>query len=404
MSARWSTTGSATVAMVLLWSGWAAAQGTSVRSLGGAPADKGTGTRGESSPGAEGASSPGGLYGMDTGGAAASSADETISSDPSVPEMHTVKKGDTLWGLCQGYFQDPWRWPRLWAENPLITNPHWIFPGDVVRLQSGPSGSGAAALPAALGPAPPVAASEFGGGLKRSALASPTGVALREIGFVDPRQLADGARITGSREEKIMLSTGDQAYITAAADRPLRAGERYTIYVADQDHPVRRPDTGEILGYIVRVYGDVLVDQITESGMARGTLVDLTGPVERGFLVGPLYRQFRNLEPQAASASGETRIVDALQPNKLLGYQMFVVVDRGKAAGVEPGNRLFVIRRGDGYSRLLETLPAFDPSYPKEVVGELVVVDVRENLAVAWVLRSSKEMRVGDVAEMRRGY
>jgi nucleoid-associated protein YgaU len=39
-----------------------------------------------------------------------------------------VQKGDTLWSLCSKYFNDPWRWPRLWAANPVITNPHWIFP------------------------------------------------------------------------------------------------------------------------------------------------------------------------------------------------------------------------------------------------------------------------------------
>src|SRR5262245_14017322 len=71
--------------------------------------------------------SGGGIYGVerDQGGGPAEP-EPSVSSD--VPELHTVKKGDTLWGVCQVYFQDPWRWPRLWAENPLITNPHWIFP------------------------------------------------------------------------------------------------------------------------------------------------------------------------------------------------------------------------------------------------------------------------------------
>jgi hypothetical protein len=45
-----------------------------------------------------------------------------------------VQHGDTLWDITGYYFQNPWRWPAVWGHNPQITNPHWIFPGDQVRL------------------------------------------------------------------------------------------------------------------------------------------------------------------------------------------------------------------------------------------------------------------------------
>ena len=47
-------------------------------------------------------------------------------------------------------------------------------------------------------------------------------VLLRETGFIDIKALAESARITGSKEEKIMLATGDQAYVGFTKDRPLR--------------------------------------------------------------------------------------------------------------------------------------------------------------------------------------
>jgi nucleoid-associated protein YgaU len=52
-----------------------------------------------------------------------------------VPPLHTVKKGDTLWDICDTYFANPWQWPRVWSYNPDILNPHWIYPGEVVRLK-----------------------------------------------------------------------------------------------------------------------------------------------------------------------------------------------------------------------------------------------------------------------------
>src|SRR5262249_16330124 len=44
----------------------------------------------------------------------------------SVPGLHQVRRGDTLWDLCSGYFQNPWLWPKIWSYNPQIQNPHWI--------------------------------------------------------------------------------------------------------------------------------------------------------------------------------------------------------------------------------------------------------------------------------------
>src|SRR5262249_38421501 len=64
-----------------------------------------------------------------------SSADDSDLRRPLVtPEFHTVSRGDTLWDITGYYFSNPWRWPRVWGMNPQITNPHWIYPGDRVRL------------------------------------------------------------------------------------------------------------------------------------------------------------------------------------------------------------------------------------------------------------------------------
>src|SRR6266702_3103461 len=46
------------------------------------------------------------------------------------PTVYVVKKGDTLWGLSDRFIKDPYYWPNLWANNPIITNPHLIFPGE----------------------------------------------------------------------------------------------------------------------------------------------------------------------------------------------------------------------------------------------------------------------------------
>lgn len=48
---------------------------------------------------------------------------------------HVVKKGDTLWDLAKEYLKDPFRWPDVFLRNTdIVENPHWIYPGETIRI------------------------------------------------------------------------------------------------------------------------------------------------------------------------------------------------------------------------------------------------------------------------------
>jgi hypothetical protein len=127
-------------------------------------------------------------------------------------------------------------------------------------------------------------------------------------------------------------------------------------------------------------------------------------PVERGYFVSPVVKKFRRIEPRPSAVNLEASIVASLSPMNMLGPETFVVLNRGKQHGVELGNRSFVVRRADGYRRVMESWDHFDAKYPTEIVGELWVVDVGDDTSLAWIARSSKEIRIGETAEMRKGH
>src|SRR5437762_3104038 len=52
-----------------------------------------------------------------------------------IPKTHTVVKGDNLWDLAGKYLKDPFRWPEIYRLNTdIIQDPHWIYPGEILKL------------------------------------------------------------------------------------------------------------------------------------------------------------------------------------------------------------------------------------------------------------------------------
>jgi LysM repeat protein len=311
-----------------------------------------------------------------------------VSGGP-VPDVHVVKKGDTLWDISSQYFATPWQWPKIWAYNPDITNPHWIYPGDTVRLHAA---GDAVASKSKTDDSPAHKISRAG--VQRA-------VFLRQQGFVEPGELKSSGKIVGSPEEKIMLAKLDDMYVEFSKKTPLLVGERYTIYnpVSELHHP----HSHKKLGDVVEIFGECEVQSVTDSNIARVRIVDSVNPIERGYHVGPLRRQFRVMQSHPADRDVSGQLVGTLSPVTLIDRDMLVFLDKGRKDGVQVGNRVFVVRRGDGYTPRLSDEPVDDKRYPAEDIAEIVVVDLRDNLSFGFITKGEVEAHVGDRVELRKG-
>jgi hypothetical protein len=315
-------------------------------------------------------------------------------NEAGVPETHVVQRGDTLWDLSARYYKNAYGWPKLWSYNAQITNPHWIYPGDLIRLV--PPGGPVAAAPAPA-PAPPTETPQRIGGPPRGR----TGFTLRQTGFVEEHELRVAGRIVGSKEEKQMLGTLDEAYVEFPTENRPKVGDRFTIYKPTRT--VKHPLTGERLGEMVEIFADGEVRAVTDGGIARVAIVDAVNPVWRGHLVGPLRRQFKAVPPRPAQSGLAGVVVATLRPEKLIGTEEIVFVDRGRKDGVVEGNRFWVTRRGDGYQTVLSYGPVDDPRFPREEIAEVLIVDIGDRVSTGFVTHAVKEPEIGDRVETRRG-
>lgn len=326
-----------------------------------------------------------------------------------VPELHVVRRGDTLWDICFLYFNDPWQWPKIWSYNPQITNPHWIYPGDLVRLlprgvfaQLPTSSEGNTAPPAAAPAAAPATASTTApAAAPVDALPAPQRrieVGIKQTAFVEKSDLDQSITIDGGIDEKILFGNSDQVYLSYPPGKPPRAGDRYSIYVPGN---VVKSGGSEVGAY-VHVLGTLEVLSVKQDKQARGVILEANREIERGAKVGPLLKTFKTVPPSPPKVDAQGTVVAMLTYDQLVGQGEVVFIDLGKRSGVEVGNRMYVVRRGDAYPQNMNRqVGQDDRRFPARALGEIVVVDVGDKISVGLVTLAVQEMSAGDIVVMQ---
>jgi hypothetical protein len=309
-----------------------------------------------------------------------------------VPELHVVRTGDTLWDISYRYFANPWEWPKVWSYNPQITNPHWIYPGDLVRLlprgvfvQAQPTQEPEGTQPVQPDPVPAP---------QRRVDAS-----VKEVAFVEKRNLDEAILVDGSPDEKELLGVGDSVYLAYPKGKQPKVGDHFSIYTPGQNVV----SGGNNLGSYVRLLGEIEIVSVKEDKRARGVILSSNREIQRGNKVGPLLRQFKTVPPVAPTVDAQAQIVGILLHDQMIGDGEVVFVQLGKKSGIEVGNRMYVVRRGDGYpDHMASNLGQDDRRFPARALGEIQIVDVGENVSIGLVTVSTQEMGIGDLVMMQK--
>lgn len=312
------------------------------------------------------------------------------------PTIYTIVPGDTLWGLSQRFLKDPYYWPELWAANQRkIGNPHFIYPGQKVRVYSDRIEIEPA--PGAPAPAPAPQAAPSKEGVPRE---EPPQQAVFTVNGSEGFLMEDGMRPAGVvvslHQNREMAGTDDIVYTDIGRANGASPGDRFSIY--KKIGPVSHPVSNVILGQQIMPLGELQLSEVDEK-VSKAIITKSFQEISAGAFLLP-YRECRVTLPlKAADRDLVGYIVQTQTGNKALAVNDLVFLDLGSCQGVKPGNMLYIVRDVTPDQRYamarIEKLPV-------EVIGALVVVSTGSNSSTAVIVKSVDTVYRGDRVELKK--
>ena len=340
------------------------------------------------------------------------------------PASYTIRPGDTLWAVSGLFLRSPWRWPELWGMNLNdIRNPHRIYPGQVLTLDTG-SGRALLTLNAAQGEPPTVKVSPRTRYTSLAEAAIPPidlqAIApfLAEMLVVDEAAFVRAPRIVAAQRERVLLSPGDRAYARTtlgpdAADSELSTepGQPRMYRIFRTVKPLKDPETDQVLGYEAPYVGKAKLltpesfqqtgtdgkKRLMEAVPASLTILGVKEEVRLGDRLLPEPPTEHVSFVPRAPLDVHTGQVVSVYGNAVhfAGQNQVVSINRGREQGLEEGHVLMLVKDG---ARVVDRTDEQRASIrlPEERNGLMVVFRVFERVSYALVLSISEEVRVGD--------
>jgi len=218
--------------------------------------------------------------------------------------VYTIKKGDTLWDISSKFLKDPFLWPTLWQRNPYITNPHWIYPGNPVRLsaikeepekvaEEKPKEIAKEPEVKKVEPPPPppiekkaeVVAEVKPPKAEEKPLYFPE---IRSAGFMSDIAYRGIGIVLESKEGKNLMSGGDIIYLAFKTSEPILIGNKYTVFRASEE--LRHPVTEKKVGRKYNIMGNIqVIDQ--HGNFFTAKVIESFDAIQKGDLIKPYSKE-----------------------------------------------------------------------------------------------------------------
>ena len=304
------------------------------------------------------------------------------------PIIYTVQKGDTLWGISRRFIKNPNAWPKLWASNPAIGNPHLIFPGQRLRITE----NGIEFLTDEVEPKAgdePVDTAVAEAAVAEVAAPAEVVIPVNTYGgarsFIAVSETQALGTLVEAPENRDLLAEGDVVYLEMKDLAAVAPGQR--LELLEVGERVYHPVTGELMGAQVNHQGFAEVTGITPE-VAVAIIKDSRIEIQRGSRVRLYTEPPRAVPLKKATADLQGFIVSADEGKLALSQLDVIHVDLGAMDNLEVGNELEIFRPQQivRSERPIKQLDANNfVALPDTQLGRAVVIEVQEGSAAALV-------------------
>ncbi|MBS1141165.1 MAG: Peptidoglycan-binding LysM [Proteobacteria bacterium] len=311
------------------------------------------------------------------------------------PDRHIVVKGDTLWGISGKFLKQPWRWPEIWQMNKeQIKNPHWIYPGDVVMLDTS-SGTPRLKLGKSVagqnGKAQPTVYSTPVQQVIPSISPNVIEPFISKPLIIETSDQNAAVSIVATQEDRMLVGTGDSFYAKGIPDSSI---EKWNVF--RKGKPLKDPQTGEIMAYEAVFLGNARLVKPGEPATLRVTLAKEEMNRGDSLLPAPL-PEILTYVPHRPEQEVSAKVLGIYGGVQEGGANSVVSISQGKNSGLEIGHVVALYRNRVSVS-IDEDGRRTSTPVPEERYGLAFVFRVFDRIAYALVVESSKPVIIGDSA------
>ena len=291
---------------------------------------------------------------------------------------YTVQKGDTLWDISDRFFDSSWLWPDLWSENRQISNPHWIYPGERIRIFHQKEAERVNKKGVSRGQE-----------LKKAPMFyyySP----INKIGFIRKDPVVPSGVIFKVKDDKEMISTGDLVFIRSKEDMlHLTAGSKYSVYKSLT--PIIDQKTEALIGTQHYLTGMVEITKI-EPRFAVARVVQSYRTIEVGNLLMPYKRRSPKIELTQSKKGLDGQLLMSEEHANIIGDNDIAFIDKGSMDDVKPGQQ---------YNLYYQEKQRLDPKTKQDVLltqivyGTLLVLHTEQTTSTVLITRSDQSINPG---------
>lgn len=303
------------------------------------------------------------------------------------PTIYVIKQGDTLWGLSERFIKDPKYWPDMWSKNSQVTNPHFIYPGQKVRvfpdrLEFVPKETAAAVQK----PLSPKEAE-----IMQEVAAEKTYPVFGSEGFIMEKSDRPAGTVLGIHNDRILAGDDDIVYTDIGSLNGVKGGEKFSVF--RKDSTVTHPVTNEIMGTKIIPLGVLQLTDV-ERKSSRAVVSKVSKEISPGSYLMP-YKDNRRRDVSLKMPARELRgyILDSYSGIGIIAAGDIIYIDLGSSQGAEVGNMLYIVRD-----------VTLDQTYaegridklPQELLGALVILETGKKVSTALVVKSIDAIYKGD--------